>query len=251
MKEIKKKLAIISMSGGLDSATLCAEALNRGYDVFVLNFNYGQKNAVEMKAFKELYNYFKNNYKSKGKIIGHKELDLRGLFGEFLSLWQTMRDDGSMKTVSNHEFYTPSRNLLFSVISAVVGEIIAISDKYDEVEIGLGIHLHTKEAYGEHKNYWDITSDFAKRIGQVFHLNDVVKMDVFTPFVSQEKKDIVTRALELGVPWAKTWTCYNPQLENGYWVPCNKCEACTERRLAGERAGVPDINDYRIKKDWK
>ena len=40
-----KKLAVISMSGGLDSATITAEALNQGKDVFVIDYNYNQKNA--------------------------------------------------------------------------------------------------------------------------------------------------------------------------------------------------------------
>lgn len=245
----EKTLRIISMSGGLDSATMVADALTNGFDVYVLNFNYGQKNVVERKAFEYLLDFYKNKYRALGKIIGSKELDLTGLFDEFLSLWQDMRDDGKMKEVSDHTYYTPSRNLLFTVISAVVGEIIAINNNYDKVEVGLGIHLHSEEAYGEHKNYWDITSDFAKAIGKVLHLNDVVKMDVSTPFVSQEKKDIVNDAIKLGVPWVRTWTCYNPQEEDGVYHPCLECEACVERQLAGDRAGVPDINSYEIPAD--
>jgi len=104
------------MMGGLDSATLTAEALNQGKDVFVINYNYNQKNAVEQIAFKNLIDHFKSRKDLKGKIIGVKTINLTSLFDEFLDIWGSMRDTGKMKEVSNHEFYTPSRNLLFSVI---------------------------------------------------------------------------------------------------------------------------------------
>ena len=242
------KLTIISMSGGLDSATLCAEALHRGHDVFVLNFNYKQKNWIEKYAFTNLLAHFKSRYDLKGEIIGHSMLSLDNLFSEFFNLWAEMRDSGKIKKEANHEFYTPSRNLLFVVISAVIGEIIALARDYDEVLIGLGIHQHTEAAYGKHRNYWDITPEFARRLENLLKLNDVKKVGLFAPFVDKFKEDIVLRAKELKVPYNLTWTCYSPQqVSHNTWGPCGKCEACVERKLAGEIAGVDDINDYYIK----
>jgi len=246
---IGRKLAIISMSGGLDSATLCAEALNQGYDVFVVNFNYNQKNFVEMKAFENLVNYFQNNYISNGKIIGVKKLNLKPLFDEFLDVWAELRDNGEIKKDANHQFYTPSRNLLFSVISAVIGEIIALANDYDEVNVGIGIHKHSEVAYGKHRDYWDITPEFAKRLQKLFKLNDVKNIKVFSPFVDKTKSDVVKRALELKVPYNLTWTCYNPNIKENIATPCLKCEACIERELAGREAGLTDINNYFIEKN--
>ena len=248
----KGKLAIISMSGGLDSATLCAKALYEGYDIFILNFNYNQKNAVEMKAFDNLIDFYKREYISYGRIIGVKKLNLKPIFNEFLDIWAEMRDNGEMKEESKHEFYTPSRNLLFAVISAVIGEIIALSKNYDEVNIGLGIHKHSTEAYGEHKDYWDITPEFAKRLQDLFSLNDVKNIKIYAPFAEDYKYKIVEAAKELKVPFNLTWTCYNPQKVGAdLFVPCGECEACVERQLAGEKAGVPKINEYYITKEFK
>ena len=241
------KLAIISMSGGLDSATLCAEALNRGYDVFVLNFNYSQKNWVEKYAFTKLLEQFESRDDFEGKIIGHSVLNLNNLFSEFFNLWAEMRETGKIKKEAKHEFYTPSRNLLFAVVSAVIGEIIALARDYDEVLIGLGIHQHTEAAYGEHRNYWDITPEFAKRLENLLKLNNVKKIDLFAPFADKFKKDIILRVKELKVPYNSTWTCYNPQqVSRNIWMPCEECEACVERQLAGEAAGIEDINKYSI-----
>jgi len=246
-KEHMKKLAIISMSGGLDSATLCAEALQQGYDVFVINFNYNQKNSVEMKAFKGLIDYFQNDYISNGKIIGVKKLNLKPLFDEFLNVWAELRDNGKITNEAHHQFYTPSRNLLFSVISAVIGEVIALSNDYKEVNVGIGIHKHSEDAYGEHKDYWDITPEFAKRLQELFKLNNVKNIKIFAPFVDKTKSDVVRRALELKVPYLSTWTCYNPNIKENIATPCLKCEACIERELAGEKVGIKDINKYSIK----
>jgi 7-cyano-7-deazaguanine synthase len=239
-----KKLAVMSMSGGLDSATLAAEALNQDFDIFVLNFNYNQKNSPELQAFCNLIAVYETKYRDK--IIGVKQLDLKPLFNEFLDIWAQMRDSGEIKEKAEHEFYTPSRNLLFAVMSAVIGEIVALSKNYDEVYIGLGIHQHTETAYGKHRNYWDITPEFAERLQQLLALNDVKTIKLFTPFVNMYKKDIVKRAIELGVPYALTWTCYNPDIKENVALPCGKCEACIERQLAGEAAGVNDINDYAV-----
>jgi len=242
----KGKLAVISMSGGLDSATLCAEALYQGYDVFVLNFNYNQKNFVEMQAFDNLVNIYQKKYISNGKIIGVKKLDLKPLFDEFLDIWAQMRDSGSIEDKANHQFYTPSRNLLFSVISAVIGEIIALNNGYDEIKIGLGIHKHSEEAYGEHRDYWDITPEFARRLEALFYINDVKRVSLFSPFVNNTKDEVVKRALELQVPINETWTCYNPSIKEGVAVPCLECEACKEREIAERKAGIKNPNSYHL-----
>jgi 7-cyano-7-deazaguanine synthase len=232
------------MSGGLDSATLTAEALHQDFDVYILNFNYNQKNSPELQAFWNLIDFFKKNFNNK--IIGVKQLNLKPLFDEFLDVWAQMRDKGKIKEKAQHQFYAPSRNLLFVVISVVIGEIIALAKDYDEVYVGLGIHQHTKDAYGEHRNYWDITSEFAQKLQEIFDLNDVKKIKVFAPFTNKFKKDIIKRAMELQVPYHLTWTCYNPVIKDDVALPCLKCEACIERELAGKVAGVKDINNYAV-----
>ena len=241
-----KDLTILSMSGGLDSATLCAEALHQGHEIFILNFNYGQKNIVEMKAFENLFDFYKREYISNGTIIGQKQIDLTTIFGEFTKLWQEMRDD-NLKEKAHHQFYMPSRNLFFAVLSAVVGEIIALNKNYKKVNIGLGIHKHNENAYGKnHRDYWDITPEFAKRLSSIFELNDVINLNVFAPFADKTKADVVRRALELKVPYNLTWTCYNPSIKEGIAIPCLTCEACVERELAGKEVGINDINNYHI-----
>ena len=56
-----KKLAIISLSGGLDSSTLALKALEEGYDIFTLGFKYGQKNSPELLARQNVLSFIKSN----------------------------------------------------------------------------------------------------------------------------------------------------------------------------------------------
>ena len=61
------------LSGGVDSSTTLAVAKERGFEVYALSFNYGQRNNIELKSAKKV-----------AKELGVKEhkifnLNLRGL----------------------------------------------------------------------------------------------------------------------------------------------------------------------------
>ena len=42
--------AVLLLSGGLDSTTLLAHAVNEGFDVYAMTFRYGQRHATEIDA---------------------------------------------------------------------------------------------------------------------------------------------------------------------------------------------------------
>jgi 7-cyano-7-deazaguanine synthase len=171
------------------------------------------------------------------------KINLNSILESTFSLYANQRDQGVVEDQTGFEFYTPSRNLLFSTIAAVVGEVAAISKNIKEIKIGLGIHKHSDNIYSK-GDYWDITPEFANRLNKVFELNDCVSVSLYSPYADQTKEAIVRDAITLGVPYKLTWTCYDPvQVDNEY-RPCLKCEACLEREQAGERAGILDINDY-------
>ena len=236
-------LVIVSMSGGLDSATLVARALDEGYTVQTLSFQYGQKHFIELYCQQELSKIFKERYPNR--FLDTITVNLSVLNQEMTDTYKRLRDEKIIEDKSDLEYYTPSRNLLFSVLSAQYGEIIALSKGYRNVLVGLGIHKHL-----EYRNYWDITVDFADRLQSLLALNDVVNMNIYVPYVSEEKSKIVEDSIKLQVPYKKTWTCYSPVLiEQEKLIrarPCGMCEACIERQKAGEKVGIKDINDYEI-----
>jgi 7-cyano-7-deazaguanine synthase len=233
------------MSGGLDSSTLAMKAIEDGFTILPININYGQKNEVERVAFKIIIEFFKRNFPHQ--VLDPIDIDLTSIMDKSLETWQKMRDSGHMEKETELEFYTPSRNLVFSVLASMLGEITAISKNLKEVRIGLGVHKHVT-----YKNYWDITPDFVDRLNHLFELNNCIDIKMYAPYSNSTKDQIVLDSIRLGLPYELTWTCYNPIKKinpNGtFYKPCLKCEACQERALAGEKAGILDINNYSIQK---
>ncbi len=235
----KNKLLVVSLSGGLDSTTLAHKALSEGYNIIPINIYYGQKNAIEKKAFEIVLKDIKEKY--PGRVIDTVLIDLTQILETSLGLYQSIRDSGQVEETTDLEFYTPSRNLLFSTLAAMIGEIAAIASNTNEVKIGLGVHKHT-----EYKNYWDISPEFVQRLNYLLKLNDCVVVSMYAPYADKTKDQIVKDAIKLKVPILKTWTCYSPVLENNNYRPCLTCEACIERQKAGDLAGYPEINNYSI-----
>lgn len=233
------------MSGGLDSTTLAMKAMEDGYTVLPINIEYGQKNIVELRAFNEVYSFFRRNFNDQ--ILDPVHLNLAEMMQESVKLYEKLRDNNKVKKATGHEFYTPSRNLVFSTLAAMVGEIAGIAEGLTEVKVGLGIHSHS-DVYN--RDYWDITPEFVDRLNAVFALNDSMQISIYAPYAKVLKSEIVKDAIRLGVPYELTWTCYNPVKtitpKGSRYRPCLKCEACQERALAGKVAGAENINNYDI-----
>jgi 7-cyano-7-deazaguanine synthase len=54
------------------------------------------------------------------------------------------------------------------------------------------------------------------------------------------KAEIVRQGTALGVPFEKTWSCYQAEAE-----ACGVCESCVLRLRGFAEAGVPDPIPYR------
>ncbi|MEV9530381.1 7-cyano-7-deazaguanine synthase [Aliarcobacter butzleri] len=240
------KLAVISHSGGLDSTTLMGFMLEDGYTVLPINLNYGQENIVEMKAQSNVIEYFQKRY-GKDKVFDTLELDLTPIVNPVQNIIKNFRKNGFKNKEldeANLKHYFPNRNMLFVSIAAVFAETFAYFEGLEEATVCIGIHKHTT-----YKPYWDITVDFANAVQNVVSLNNAIKVTVATPFVEWTKSDIVKYMLEKGIPYELTWTCYEPQIESKYYIPCKKCQACIERENAGIENKISNINEYMVKKD--
>lgn len=239
------KLAIVSHSGGLDSTTLIGYMLENGYIVQPINFDYGQENVVEMKAQTNIISYFQDRY-GKDEIFDSIKLDLTSLVNPLQDIINNFRKNGfnnRQLDESNLKHYFPNRNMLFVSIAGVFAETLAYFKGLSEVTVCIGIHKHTT-----YQPYWDITSDFANAVQNVMSLNNSMKVTVATPFVDWTKSDIVKYMIEKKIPYELTWTCYEPQIDGKYYVPCLKCQACIERENAGLKNNFLDINEYAVRK---
>jgi 7-cyano-7-deazaguanine synthase len=239
------KLAVVSHSGGLDSTTLMVYMLENGYVVQPINLNYGQQNVVEMKAQDSVVEYFQNRY-GKDKVFDTLKLDLNSIVNPVKDIIENFRKNGfnnKKLDESNLKHYFPNRNMLFVSIAGIFAETLAYFNNLEETTICIGIHKHIT-----YDPYWDITGEFAEAVQNVVSLNDAMKVTVATPFVDWTKDGIVKYMIEKDIPYELTWTCYEPQIEGEYYVPCKVCQACKEREKAGVENNLKDINKYKIRK---
>ncbi len=240
------KLCIISHSGGLDSTTLMAKALAEGFIVQPISFEYGQNHRIEMTA--QFLSWCALKERHPDNLREPITLSIGDLLGNIKNQYQAIRNSKKIEEKTELEYYTPFRNLVFSSLAAMVGEIICLTEDIDELWVGIGVHKHSSESYK--KDYWDITPGFVNALDTLFKLNDGLSVQVYAPYADEFKETIVRDAVDLDVPYKLTWTCYDPVLttygDTDSYTPCLKCEACLERQVQGVKAEVDDINEYEI-----
>ena len=95
--------------------------------------------------------------------------------------------------------------------------------------------------YGAHRDdrgdiaYPDCSPEFVAAMHQSIYEGSGGQLSVAAPFISWSKAEIVKRGLELGVPYALTWSCYE-----GGDEPCGACATCIDRRNAFLQNGAID-----------
>ena len=221
------KKAIVLLSGGLDSATCLAAALNDGFECYTMSFDYGQRHRNELTASENL-----------SRAMGAKEhrlftLDLRQWGGSALtddSLDVPKEGVGKAVPVT----YVPARNLVFLSLAASWGEVIGAHD------IFIGVNSV------DYSNYPDCRAAFIKSFAETVKLGTCAvdeKWDwvIHTPLQDLSKAEIIKLGTSLGVDYSLTTSCYDPD-EKGR--SCGKCDSCRLRHQGFADAGIPDPTKY-------
>ena len=216
--------ALISLSGGMDSATVLAAALEQYSpgNVCCVGFTYGSKhNKYEASAAYDLAGYYG---------VPYDLLDLSVAFKSFKSdLLKTGGEipEGHYEAESMRRTVVPGRNLIFLAVLA------GYAESHDFRDVWLGVHA------GDHHIYPDCRPDFIWAAASAIKFATEGKVKIQTPFIHHTKGDILRRGLSLKVPYQLTRTCYKDQL-----VACGKCGSCQERLEAFRQNGVEDPLEY-------
>ena len=218
--------AIVLSSGGVDSTTCLAEAIDKhGADeVISLSVYYGQKHSKELQAARNIAEYYK---------VKHIELNLEPIFKDsgcsLLTKNEVEIPTGSyaeqMTGAEPVSTYVPFRNGLFLSVAAS----IAISNGCEAIYYG----AHADDAAGN--AYPDCSVAFTRAMCEAINLGSGCGLKIEAPFVKSNKAEVVKRGLELKVPYELTWSCYK-----GGDKPCGKCGTCIDRMKAFEANGVED-----------
>ena len=221
---VEMKSALVSLSGGMDSATVLAEAIDRlgKKNVAVVGFNYGSKhNPYENLAAENLADFYGLSY---------NVIDLKSAMMAFKSNLLTSGGsipEGHYEDVTMSQTVVPARNIIFSSILSGLAWSFGIDS------VWLGIHQ------GDHFIYEDCRPDFFKAMDAAIKFGTGNRVGLYAPFLGTNKLGILRRGTELGVPYALTRTCYKAQN-----VACGKCGSCQERLEAFSKLGIEDPIGY-------
>lgn len=215
--------AIALLSGGLDSATAAALAIEAGYQVIGLSLDYGQRHRRELEAAASVA-------RSLGLVEHHTiAVNLAAWGGSALTDTAIpVPSDGVQEGVIPST-YVPGRNTVFIALGLSLAEARAAE------RLVLGVNAVDYSGYPDCRpDYLDAfqtLADLASKAGREGH-----GTALWAPLVRWSKTRIVQEALRLGVPIASTWSCYS-----GGAVPCGRCDSCRIRDAALIQAGRPDL----------
>lgn len=223
------KKAVILLSGGLDSATVLAMALAEGYAVYAVSFRYGQRHSVELDCAVE---------QAEAGVVEHKmiDLDLGSFGGSALTA-----DIEVPKHDHLHELgdqipitYVPARNTVFLSYALAWAEVLEAYDLF------IGVNAL------DYSGYPDCRPEFIQAYETMANLATVAgvqgrKLTIHAPLIDLTKAEIIQRGLELGVDYAKTTSCYDPDPSGS---ACGRCDSCLLRLKGFKDAGVKDPRPY-------
>lgn len=224
------KVAVVLLSGGLDSATCLAMARAAGFECCTLAFDYGQRHRLELECAERV-----------ARALGARayqvmQLDLRAFGGSALTADIAVPKDGAGEQVGAGTIpvtYVPARNLVFLSLASAYAETLGAADLF------IGVNAV------DYSGYPDCRPEFIESFTRTVRLGtkagvEGVGFTVHTPLVHLSKAEIIRAGVELGVDYALTHSCYDPV--DG--LACGRCESCGIRRRGFIEAGVADPTRY-------
>jgi len=218
--------AVVSLSGGMDSA-VCAALAARDYDAYAIHFSYGQRTeARELESAHAVANAL------GFKDFLHLKIDLfRRIGGSALTDASIAVPEVSGNAHIGAEIpvtYVPFRNAHFLAAAVSWAEVLGAK------KILIGAVEQDSSGYPDCRPaYYEA---FQQLIRTGTKDGDI---EVSTPLIHMRKKEIVSLGLELGAPLDLTWSCYS-----GEEVACGVCESCVLRLRAFQEAGAMDRIPY-------
>jgi 7-cyano-7-deazaguanine synthase len=213
-------LAVVLLSGGLDSATAAALALEAGHRVIALSFDYGQRHRRELEAAERLAGHFGLSEHLRVAV------NLAAWGGSALTdSTQPLPASGVIPEVIPPT-YVPGRNTVFIALA------LSLAEARGAEHIVLGVNAV------DYSGYPDCRADYLEAYQHLANLATRVGREgraprLWAPLLTMDKLTIVREAQRLGVPIADTWSCYAGGAE-----PCGVCDSCRIRDRALRDAGL-------------
>ncbi|MDX2065643.1 MAG: 7-cyano-7-deazaguanine synthase QueC [Fimbriimonadaceae bacterium] len=225
-----ERRAVVLLSGGLDSATTLAIAREEGYETYTLAVDYGQRHRVELAAAEAISRQF---HSREHRVVS---IDLRAIGGSALTAEIEVPKDRP-----THEIaigipvtYVPARNTVFLSVALGYAEVVGA----DAIFAGVNAV--------DYSGYPDCRPEFIAAFEQLAQVAtkagvEGTRIRIETPLIAMTKVEIVQHGVRLGVDYAQTVSCYDP---NSDGRGCGRCDSCRIRREAFRLAGIADPTRY-------
>lgn len=222
-----RKKAVVLYSGGLDSTTCMAIARAEGFEPYAMSFAYGQRHAVELDKARR--------YAPLIGAAAHQvvEVNLREIGGSALTS-DIAVPKGRAVDESIPVTYVPARNTIFLSFALGWAEVLGASDIY------IGVNALDYSGYPdcrpEYIAAFETLANLATKAGV-----EGGRYRIHTPLIDLTKAEIIRRGLALGVDYALTHSCYDPDATGR---ACGTCDSCQLRLKGFAAAGRVDPVDY-------
>lgn len=221
-----RRRAVVLLSGGLDSATALAVAQAEGFDPYALSFDYGQRQAAELVAARDVA--------QAGAAVEHRivALDLSQFGGSALT--DMSIDVPEAPTEGIPVTYVPARNTVFLSLALAWAEVLGASDVF------IGVNAV------DYSGYPDCRGEFITAFEAMANLSTKAavegrKLSIHTPLLELTKAEIIQLGVQHGVDYALTVSCYQPRADGR---ACGRCDSCRLRAAGFVAAGVADPTPY-------
>ena len=237
-----QELAVVLLSGGLDSATAAAWGKANGFELFALTIDYNQRHRCELAAARRVGEFL--------RVSRHIFLDVNlAVFGgssltnccaggtnccaggtkDELEVRHDVPLEEIGRTIPNT--YVPARNTVFLSLALAFAETIAAGN------IILGINAADYSGYPdcrpEYLEAFAKMADLATKAG----IEGTLQLRFHAPLMTLGKREIIELGLSLGVDFSLTHTCYSPSADG---KSCGRCESCLLRLHGFREAGLVD-----------
>ncbi|MCH4267459.1 MAG: 7-cyano-7-deazaguanine synthase QueC [Brevundimonas sp.] len=222
--------ALVLFSGGQDSATCLAWALDRFERVETIGFDYGQRHRTELDARKVILERMRFFPQWTDRLGDDRVLDLRVL-GQISDTALTQDMAITIDSSGLPNTFVPGRNLLFLTFAAAVAYRRGLK------------HVVTGVCETDYSGYPDCRDDTIKALQVALNLGMETRLVLETPLMWIDKAQTWALADHLGgrelveLIRAQTLTCYNGDTEthNPWGRGCGECPACDLRRSGFNR----------------
>ena len=223
--------AVLLLSGGLDSTTMLAYAVDKGFDVHALTFRYGQRHAAEIEAARRVA----KSYHVRDHVV--VDIDLRTFGGSALTADIDVPKDRLDADLANGIpiTYVPARNTIFLSFGLAWSEVLGASD------IFIGVNALDYSGYPDCRPEYVAAYQRMANLATKGGVEGTLPVRIQTPLLHLTKRQIVELGHSLGVDYALTLSCYDPS-DDGR--ACGHCDSCQLRRRGFAEAGVADPTRY-------